>query len=135
MRMCVSSIFNHILIIDLLLDCVCCASNREILLECGIACSNSGVDDVAELDIPRHRVLIFAQLKSSLDLLVSTLFKPLMPTVTFMRLDGMKNQYGFDIDDINQFVLSSPWAMFLTGLLEFQFLDSNMVGLGYSQDH
>jgi len=38
--------------------------------------------------VGQHRVLIFAQLKSMLDIIESDLFRPHMPSVTFMRLDG-----------------------------------------------
>jgi len=36
----------------------------------------------------QHRVLIFCQMKQMLDLIETDLFKQLMPSVTYMRLDG-----------------------------------------------
>lgn len=36
----------------------------------------------------QHRVLIFCQLKSMLDIVEHDLLKPKLPTVTYLRLDG-----------------------------------------------
>ena len=38
--------------------------------------------------ISQHRVLIFCQMKQMLDIIETDLFKQLMPSVTYMRLDG-----------------------------------------------
>lgn len=38
--------------------------------------------------VAQHRVLIFCQLKSMLDIVEHDLLKPKMPTVTYLRLDG-----------------------------------------------
>ncbi|KAI8915574.1 SNF2 family N-terminal domain-containing protein [Gorgonomyces haynaldii] len=52
---------------------------QQLLLDCGIGSSEA---------TSQHRVLIFAQMKQMLDLIETQLFKRLMPTVTYMRLDG-----------------------------------------------
>ena len=44
--------------------------------------------DAAEATISQHRVLIFCQMKQMLDIIETDLFRPLMPSVTYMRLDG-----------------------------------------------
>lgn len=36
----------------------------------------------------QHRVLIFCQLKSMLDIVEQDLLRPKLPTVTYLRLDG-----------------------------------------------
>jgi SNF2 family DNA or RNA helicase len=69
---------------------------RDLLQQCGIGAdtdsntSSASPSSLASSSQPsRHRVLVFAQLKSSLDLLASSLFDQLMPSVQYMRLDGM----------------------------------------------
>lgn len=59
--------------------------HRQILLDCGIGTpdAESTVGTVAQ-----HRVLIFCQLKQMLDLVEKDLLQALMPTVTYMRMDG-----------------------------------------------
>lgn len=54
------------------------------MLDCGIGVQRT---EVTETTAP-HRVLIFAQVKQMLDMIENDLFKKLMPTVSFMRLDG-----------------------------------------------
>ena len=44
--------------------------------------------EAAEAAISQHRVLIFCQMKQMLDIIETDLFRTLMPTVTYMRLDG-----------------------------------------------
>ncbi|ORX93031.1 hypothetical protein K493DRAFT_316207 [Basidiobolus meristosporus CBS 931.73] len=63
---------------------------RQLLLDCGI-----GVTAEAEASDPmsggavsQHRALIFCQLKTMLDIIENDLLKNLMPSVTYMRLDG-----------------------------------------------
>ncbi|SCV74101.1 BQ2448_6533 [Microbotryum intermedium] len=60
---------------------------RQILLDCGIGTPTikSEAEDEA---VPQHRVLIFCQLKQMLDIVERDLFRALMPSVTYMRLDG-----------------------------------------------
>ena len=54
---------------------------RQILSDCGIG-------QTTDQATAPHRVLIFAQVKEMLDLVQNSLFKPLMPTISYMRLDG-----------------------------------------------
>lgn len=38
--------------------------------------------------VAQHRVLIFCQLKSMLDIVEHDLLKPKLPSITYLRLDG-----------------------------------------------
>ncbi|MCI4376245.1 hypothetical protein PGIGA_G00186100 [Pangasianodon gigas] len=59
----------------------------QLLLDCGLG--SSGSSDVStEAVVAQHRVLIFCQLKSMLDMVEHDLLKPQLPTVTYLRLDG-----------------------------------------------
>ncbi|XP_065898514.1 TATA-binding protein-associated factor 172-like isoform X2 [Dysidea avara] len=67
---------------------------KQLLHECGIGVGHesSGEGDLtgssAAAAVGQHRVLVFCQLKSMLDLIEVHLFKAQMPTVTYLRLDG-----------------------------------------------
>jgi TATA-binding protein-associated factor len=67
---------------------------RQLLLDCGIGGSGSVAGGegpagaMAESAVSQHRVLIFCQLKQMLDIIQKDLFAALMPSVSFMRLDG-----------------------------------------------
>ena len=68
---------------------------RQLLLDCGIggggnaAGGGAGSDDVGgESAVSQHRVLIFCQLKQMIDIIQRDLFGALMPSVSYMRLDG-----------------------------------------------
>ncbi|EDO38022.1 predicted protein, partial [Nematostella vectensis] len=62
---------------------------RQLLLDCGIGVSTSSTSDLAsEPVVSQHRVLLFCQLKSMLDIVENDLFKTNMPSVTYLRLDG-----------------------------------------------
>ena len=52
---------------------------RQLLTDCGIP---------GKTDESSHRVLIFCQLRTMLDLIETQLFKQYMPALTYMRLDG-----------------------------------------------
>ncbi|KAK1266024.1 Chromatin structure-remodeling complex protein SYD [Acorus gramineus] len=69
---------------------------QEILEECGI-----GVDlgsDSAAATVGEHRVLIFAQHRSFLDIIEKDLFQARMKSVTYLRLDGsVEPEKRFDI--------------------------------------
>jgi TATA-binding protein-associated factor len=62
---------------------------RDLLIDCGI-----GVDPPSEGDlsgasyVSPHRALIFCQMKEMLDIVQSEVFKKLLPSVQFLRLDG-----------------------------------------------
>jgi TATA-binding protein-associated factor len=60
-------------------------SLKQLLQECGIGAEK---DEESLGYEPGHRVLIFCQMKSMLDIIENDLFKNHMPTVTFMRMDG-----------------------------------------------
>ncbi|KAL3681420.1 hypothetical protein R1sor_024376 [Riccia sorocarpa] len=59
---------------------------KEILEECGIGAQGSSGEGGVEGG--QHRVLIFAQLKSFLDIIEKDLFEAHMKSVTYLRLDG-----------------------------------------------
>ena len=75
---------------------------RQLLLDCGIGSGTPaggaggsgsdlmGASDVggAENAVSQHRVLIFCQLKQMIDIIQRDLFAALMPSVSYMRLDG-----------------------------------------------
>ncbi|XP_040342843.1 TATA-binding protein-associated factor 172 [Herpailurus yagouaroundi] len=60
---------------------------KQLLLDCGLgngSTSESGTESV----VAQHRILIFCQLKSMLDIVEHDLLKPHLPSVTYLRLDG-----------------------------------------------
>ncbi|PWY76327.1 putative TBP associated factor [Aspergillus heteromorphus CBS 117.55] len=63
---------------------------RDLLLDCGI-----GVDPPTEGDLSTgasyvspHRALVFCQMKEMLDIVQSEVFRKLLPSVQYLRLDG-----------------------------------------------
>ncbi|KAF7727950.1 TATA-binding protein-associated factor mot1 [Apophysomyces ossiformis] len=66
---------------------------KQLLGECGIGVTNTEPEsDPASITtvgaVSQHRALIFCQLKTMLDIIETDLFKKLMPTVSYLRLDG-----------------------------------------------
>ncbi|KPV76382.1 uncharacterized protein RHOBADRAFT_52398 [Rhodotorula graminis WP1] len=61
---------------------------QQILVDCGIGASNPAADSAPDGAVPQHRALIFCQLKGMLDIVENDLLRALMPSVTYMRLDG-----------------------------------------------
>lgn len=59
----------------------------QLLLDCGLG-GGGGSEGATEAVVAQHRVLIFCQLKSMLDIVEHDLLKPRLPTVTYLRLDG-----------------------------------------------
>uniref|UniRef100_A0A8C7V465 BTAF1 RNA polymerase II, B-TFIID transcription factor-associated n=1 Tax=Oncorhynchus mykiss TaxID=8022 RepID=A0A8C7V465_ONCMY len=59
---------------------------KQLLLDCGLG--SSGSAEGTEAVVAQHRVLIFCQLKSMLDIVEHDLLKLQLPTVTYLRLDG-----------------------------------------------
>ncbi|XP_061645268.1 TATA-binding protein-associated factor 172 isoform X3 [Phyllopteryx taeniolatus] len=59
---------------------------KQLLLDCGLG--GGGSEGSTEAVVAQHRVLVFCQLKSMLDIVEHDLLKPKMPTVTYLRLDG-----------------------------------------------
>ncbi|GAA96606.1 uncharacterized protein L969DRAFT_484966 [Mixia osmundae IAM 14324] len=65
---------------------------RQLLWDCGIGLQSQGKAKAVKSDIEEsiaaHRVLVFCQTRSMLDIIESMLFRKHMPTVSYMRLDG-----------------------------------------------
>ncbi|XP_078455706.1 TATA-binding protein-associated factor 172 [Lampetra fluviatilis] len=63
---------------------------KQLLLDCGLGGGGGagGVDSGPEAVVAQHRVLIFCQLKSMLDMVEYDLLRPQLPAVTYLRLDG-----------------------------------------------
>jgi TATA-binding protein-associated factor len=59
---------------------------QELLIECGIKPPASEND--LDYSAGRHRILIFCQMKTMLDMIELLLFKKHMPHVTYLRMDG-----------------------------------------------
>ncbi|KAM9365366.1 TATA-binding protein-associated factor 172 isoform 2-T2 [Pholidichthys leucotaenia] len=60
---------------------------KQLLLDCGLG-GGLGSEGGTEAVVAQHRVLIFCQLKSMLDIVEHDLLKPKLSTVTYLRLDG-----------------------------------------------
>uniref|UniRef100_A0A8C6ULC0 BTAF1 RNA polymerase II, B-TFIID transcription factor-associated n=1 Tax=Neogobius melanostomus TaxID=47308 RepID=A0A8C6ULC0_9GOBI len=60
---------------------------KQLLLDCGLGGGGSA-EGGTESVVAQHRVLIFCQLKSMLDIVEQDLLKPKLPSVTYLRLDG-----------------------------------------------
>ncbi|KAJ9089533.1 TATA-binding protein-associated factor mot1 [Entomophthora muscae] len=62
---------------------------RQLLNDCGIGAeSDSGEEQLVGGAVSQHRVLIFCQLKSMLDMVENDLLKRHLPGVSYLRLDG-----------------------------------------------
>ncbi|KAK9467494.1 hypothetical protein V1512DRAFT_237084 [Lipomyces arxii] len=66
---------------------------HTLLLDCGIgvlpqASATAVPEDLGASVISQHRVLIFCQLKEMLDIVENDVLRKLLPSVTYMRLDG-----------------------------------------------
>lgn len=59
----------------------------QLLLDCGLG-GGGGPEGGTEAVVAQHRVLIFCQLKSMLDIVEHDLLKPKLPSITYLRLDG-----------------------------------------------
>lgn len=62
---------------------------RDLLVDCGIG--NEGGPDTNDplyQPIKPHRALIFCQMKEMLDMVQNTVLKSMLPSVTYLRLDG-----------------------------------------------
>ncbi|XP_061491537.1 TATA-binding protein-associated factor 172 [Rhineura floridana] len=60
---------------------------KQLLLDCGLGNGGSS-ESGTETIVAQHRILIFCQLKSMLDIVEHDLLKPHLPSVTYLRLDG-----------------------------------------------
>ncbi|KAI5202704.1 hypothetical protein AUEXF2481DRAFT_4463 [Aureobasidium subglaciale EXF-2481] len=63
---------------------------RDLLVDCGIGVDSAAPGEVPSADqaVSQHRALIFCQMKEMLDMVESTVFKRMLPSITFSRLDG-----------------------------------------------
>lgn len=62
---------------------------RDLLVDCGIGVEGDGdANDPLYQPIKPHRALIFCQMKEMLDMVQNTVLKSMLPSVSFLRLDG-----------------------------------------------
>lgn len=61
---------------------------KQLLQDCGIGVSQTSDDVSSDPVVSQHRVLLFCQFKSMLDIIEQDLLKIHMPSVTYLRLDG-----------------------------------------------
>lgn len=64
---------------------------RDLLVDCGIgtdSVNNAGEIPTEATAISQHRALIFCQLKEMLDIVENVVLKKLLPTVSYLRMDG-----------------------------------------------
>ncbi|KAK0722784.1 hypothetical protein B0T26DRAFT_674446 [Lasiosphaeria miniovina] len=61
---------------------------RDLLVDCGIGVEGQESSDPLYTPIKPHRALIFCQMKEMLDMVQNTVLKKLLPSVSFLRLDG-----------------------------------------------
>ncbi|XP_033118487.1 TATA-binding protein-associated factor 172-like [Anneissia japonica] len=62
---------------------------KQLLLDCGIGGNDEdNQDEIGGAVVCQHRVLLFCQLKSMLDIVEKDLLKSHLPKVTYRRLDG-----------------------------------------------
>ncbi|KAL8187148.1 UNVERIFIED_CONTAM: btaf1 RNA polymerase II, B-TFIID transcription factor-associated, 170kDa [Gekko kuhli] len=60
---------------------------KQLLLDCGLG-NGGSPESGTETIVAQHRILIFCQLKSMLDIVEHDLLKPHLPSITYLRLDG-----------------------------------------------
>ncbi|KAH8889388.1 hypothetical protein GQ53DRAFT_226199 [Thozetella sp. PMI_491] len=64
---------------------------KDLLLDCGMGAGADGNADSADplyTPIKPHRALIFCQMKEMLDMVQNTVLKQMLPSVSYLRLDG-----------------------------------------------
>ncbi|PSS03879.1 hypothetical protein BD289DRAFT_478358 [Coniella lustricola] len=61
---------------------------RDLLIDCGIGTEGPDANDPLYQPIKPHRALIFCQMKEMLDMVQNTVLKRMLPSVTYLRLDG-----------------------------------------------
>lgn len=68
---------------------------KDLLLDCGIGVGGGGQGNIASNQhdiiqgaVSQHRALIFCQMKEMLDMVQEQVLKKMLPSVTYMRLDG-----------------------------------------------
>ncbi|KAI0023218.1 SNF2 family domain-containing protein [Xylariomycetidae sp. FL0641] len=61
---------------------------KDLLVDCGIGIEGSDSNDPLYQPIKPHRALIFCQMKEMLDMVQNTVLKRMLPSVSYLRLDG-----------------------------------------------
>jgi len=61
---------------------------RDLLVDCGIGVEGPESSDPLYQPIKPHRALIFCQMKEMLDMVQNTVLKSMLPSVSYLRLDG-----------------------------------------------
>ena len=61
---------------------------RDLLIDCGIGVEGDTSNDPLYQPIKPHRALVFCQMKEMLDMVQNTVLKKLLPSVSYLRLDG-----------------------------------------------
>lgn len=61
---------------------------RDLLVDCGIGTEGHDSSDPLYQPIKPHRALIFCQMKEMLDMVQNSVLKAMLPSVTYLRLDG-----------------------------------------------
>jgi TATA-binding protein-associated factor len=61
---------------------------RDLLVDCGIGVEGADANDPLYQPIKPHRALIFCQMKEMLDMVQNTVLKSMLPSVSYLRLDG-----------------------------------------------
>ncbi|KAL5612663.1 hypothetical protein BROUX41_004242 [Berkeleyomyces rouxiae] len=61
---------------------------RDLLVDCGIGVEGENSNDPLYQPIKPHRALIFCQMKEMLDMVQNTVLKAMLPSVSYLRLDG-----------------------------------------------
>ncbi|KAK0646246.1 hypothetical protein B0T16DRAFT_458188 [Cercophora newfieldiana] len=61
---------------------------RDLLVDCGIGIEGQESSDPLYTPIKPHRALVFCQMKEMLDMVQNTVLKSMLPSVSYLRLDG-----------------------------------------------
>ncbi|KAK1756056.1 hypothetical protein QBC47DRAFT_178986 [Echria macrotheca] len=61
---------------------------RDLLVDCGIGVEGQDSSDPLYTPIKPHRALVFCQMKEMLDMVQNTVLKSMLPSVSYLRLDG-----------------------------------------------
>ncbi|KAI0180227.1 hypothetical protein GGR52DRAFT_233826 [Hypoxylon sp. FL1284] len=61
---------------------------KDLLVDCGIGVEDTDSNDPLYQPIKPHRALIFCQMKEMLDMVQNTVLKSMLPSVSYLRLDG-----------------------------------------------